>query len=458
MTMNKAILVPILLLTSLIVPQQMQAHDLNKFSELAAQNSPAVVNISTRQKPQGAEGLLPDSEEWNELFKEFSGEGNGEDESNKPTSLGSGFIISSDGYIMTNNHVVANAEQITVRLSNRVEYDAKVIGTDERSDIALLKINAKNLPTVKIGRSRDLKVGEWVMAIGSPFGFDHSVSVGVVSAVGRSLPTETYVPFIQTDVAINPGNSGGPLFNTRGEVIGVNAQIYSQSGGYMGLSFAIPIDIAMQVAEQLKSKGKVIRGWLGVYIQEIDAKTAKEKGLPRPAGALVTRVLPDSPAKKGGIKVGDVIVSYNGSRITYSSDLPPLVGITKVGEPVKVKVYRNGKPVWLTITIDALPESGARADAAAEGNDLGMNVADLSAAQKKKLGVDKGVIVTAVGKGPAKDAGIKKGDVIQAINRKAVKSKNDYDEVVSQLPKGKAVLVKVVRGSEVLYLSMRLSK
>jgi serine protease Do len=432
---------------------------LNRFSQLAEQNSPAVVNISTRQKPKGTEGFLPDSKEWNELFKEFSGEGDGEQENNQPTSLGSGFIISSDGYILTNNHVVEDAEQITVRLSTREEYEAKLIGTDKRSDVALLKIDARNLPTVKIGRSRDLKVGEWVMAIGSPFGFDHSVSVGVVSAVGRALPTETYVPFIQTDVAINPGNSGGPLFNTKGEVVGINSQIYSQSGGYMGLSFAIPIDIAMEVYKQLKAKGKVIRGWLGVYIQEIDSKTAKEKGLPRPQGALVTRVLPNSPAKKGGIKVGDVIVIYNGTSIKYSSDLPPLVGITPVGRPVKVKVYRNGKPVWLKITIQALPESELQADASEAMNDMGMGVADLSASQKKQLGIDRGVIVTVVDKrGPAKDAGIKKGDVIQAINRKSVKNKEDYDDVVSNLPKGKAILVKVVRGDEVLYLSLRLPK
>lgn len=462
--MMKKILTPVFLFLAISIPKTVLAHDLTRFADLAQQYSPAVVNISTLQKQQGAANFLPDDEQWGEMFKDFSGEGgdgapNGKEEELKPTSLGSGFIISSDGYILTNFHVVRDADQIMVRLSNRFEYEAKLIGSDEMTDIALLKIDARNLPTVKIGRSSNLRVGEWVMAIGSPFGFDHSVSVGVVSATGRALPTETYVPFIQTDVAINPGNSGGPLFNTQGEVIGVNAQIYSQSGGYMGLSFAIPIDLAMEVAKQLKEKGKVMRGWLGVYIQEIDAKKAKELKLPRPAGALVTRVLPKSPAEKGSLKVNDVIISFNGRSVEYSSDLPPIVGSTPVGTKAKVEVYRNGKLQVLYVTIEELPGGAKKASAeeSKDTSDVGLDVKDLTSAQKKKLGVDSGVIVVGVS-GAAKEAGIQDGDVIQAINRKPVKNKADFDAVVADLPKGRAVLVKVIRNGKAQYISLRVPK
>ena len=313
------------------------------FTELVEQASPAVVNISTRQKlPERAVSSsqlnIPDLEGLPPIFREFfergipqapRSPGGGGGHQREAQSLGSGFIISEDGYVLTNNHVIADADEIIVRLPDRSELEAKLVGTDPRSDVALLKIEGKGLPTVKLGKSEDLKVGEWVLAIGSPFGFDHSVTAGIVSATGRSLPNESYVPFIQTDVAINPGNSGGPLFNLEGEVVGINSQIFTRSGGFMGLSFAIPMSVALDVADQLKASGKVSRGWLGVVIQEVNKDLAESFGLERPAGALVAQVLDGGPAAKGGLMVGDVILSLDGKPIIMSADLPHLVGVLK---------------------------------------------------------------------------------------------------------------------------------
>ena len=324
----------------LLLGQMSLAHaELPEFTELVEEASPAVVNISTRQNlPQreaAVQGQMPDLEGLPPMFREFfernvpqmpRGPGGRQRDAQ---SLGSGFIISDDGYVLTNNHVVADADEIIVRLSDRSELEAKLIGADPRTDVALLKVEGKGLPTVKLGKSQALKVGEWVLAIGSPFGFDHSVTAGIVSAKGRSLPNESYVPFIQTDVAINPGNSGGPLFNLDGEVVGINSQIFTRSGGFMGLSFAIPIDVAMDVANQLKSEGKVSRGWLGVVIQEVNKDLAESFGLDKPAGALVAQVLEEGPAAKGGLQVGDVILSLNGQPIIMSADLPHLVGALK---------------------------------------------------------------------------------------------------------------------------------
>ena len=310
------------------------------------------------------------------------------DRQREAQSLGSGFIISSDGYVLTNNHVVADADEIIVRLSDRSELQAKLVGTDPRTDVALLKVEGKNLPTVKLGDSEKLKVGEWVLAIGSPFGFDHSVTKGIVSAKGRTLPNDTYVPFIQTDVAINPGNSGGPLFNMNGEVVGINSQIFTRSGGFMGLSFAIPIDVALDVSNQLKKDGKVSRGWLGVVIREVNKDLAESFGLDKPAGALVAQVLEDGPAAKGGLQVGDVILSMNGQPIIMSADLPHLVGSLKDGAKARLEIIRNGKRQNLDITIGALPEddadigTGAGAGAERNSNRLGVSVADLTAEQK----------------------------------------------------------------------------
>lgn len=299
--------------------------ELPDFTPLVEQASPAVVNISTRQKLPDramARGQLsiPDLEGLPPMFRDFLERSipqvprNPRGQQREAQSLGSGFIISNDGYILTNNHVVADADEILVRLSDRSEHKAKLVGADPRSDVAVLKIEAKNLPTLKLGDSNKLKVGEWVLAIGSPFGFDHSVTAGIVSAKGRSLPNESYVPFIQTDVAINPGNSGGPLLNLQGEVVGINSQIFTRSGGFMGLSFAIPIDVALNVADQLKKAGKVSRGWLGVVIQEVNKDLAESFGLDKPSGALVAQLVEDGPAAKGGLQVGDVILSLNGRR------------------------------------------------------------------------------------------------------------------------------------------------
>ncbi|MGH8353365.1 MAG: DegQ family serine endoprotease, partial [Pseudomonas sp.] len=341
--------------------------ELPDFTELVEAASPAVVNISTRQKlparPVVGSPEMPDLEGLPPMFREFfernipqvprNPEGGRQRE---VQSLGSGFIISADGYVLTNNHVVADADEIIVRLSDRSELEAKLIGADPRSDVALLKVEGKGLPTVKLGKSDDLKVGAWVLAIGSPFGFDHSVTAGIVSAKGRSLPNESYVPFIQTDVAINPGNSGGPLFNLEGEVIGINSQIFTRSGGFMGLSFAIPIAVAMDVADQLKTEGKVSRGWLGVVIQEVNKDLAESFGLEKPAGALVAQVLEGGPAAKSGLQVGDVILSLNGLPIVMSADLPHLVGGLKPGDIAKMEVVREGTRKTLQMTIGALPE------------------------------------------------------------------------------------------------------
>ncbi|MDQ7015466.1 MAG: trypsin-like peptidase domain-containing protein, partial [Gammaproteobacteria bacterium] len=322
-------------LTLLVVPflfMPVQA-SLPDFTRLVAENHKAVVNISTTKRverrnflPHGMD-KIPDLENspFGELFRRFFGEGGEMPEYQDSTSLGSGFIISADGYILTNNHVVEGADEIVVRLHDRRELLAKVIGVDGRSDIALLKVSAESLPVVNIGTSSNLQVGSWVLAIGSPFGFEHSVTQGIVSAKGRSLPNENYVPFIQTDVAINPGNSGGPLFNLEGKVVGINSQIYSRTGGFMGLSFAIPIEVAMDVVEQLKSKGKVTRGWLGVIIQEVTRELAESFAMEAAHGALVARVLDNSPAAAAKIQVGDIITRFNGQRVSTSTDLPPLV-------------------------------------------------------------------------------------------------------------------------------------
>jgi len=330
--------------------QNLQARSLPDFIPLVEENAAAVVNISTILKksngsPQVRGHNMPDipkDSPFYDFFNKFFGEIPGDMSPHQQrSSLGSGFIMSNDGYIITNNHVVKDADEIIVRLSDRREFVAEVIGTDERSDIAVLKIEGKKLPILKLGDSSRLKVGEWVLAIGSPFGFDHSVTQGIISAMGRSLPNENYVPFIQTDVAINPGNSGGPLFNLQGEVIGVNSQIYSRTGGFMGMSFAIPVNVVKDVYKQLKEQGHVSRGWLGVLIQDVTRELAESFAMKKPHGALVAKVLSDSPAEKAGFKVGDVIVSFNGDKIDVSSDLPPMVGSTKVGKSVPVKASRK---------------------------------------------------------------------------------------------------------------------
>ena len=449
--------------------------DLPDFTPLVEEASPAVVNISTRQKlPQrGAGGaqVMPDLEGLPPMLREFF-------ERNMPPvprnpqggrqreaqSLGSGFIISKDGYVLTNNHVVADADEIIVRLSDRSELEAKLIGADPRTDVALLKVQGKDLPIVKIGKSDELKVGSWVLAIGSPFGFDHSVTAGIVSAKGRSLPNENYVPFIQTDVAINPGNSGGPLFNLDGEVIGINSQIFTRSGGFMGLSFAIPIDVAMSVADQLKAEGKVSRGWLGVVIQEVNKDLAESFGLDKPAGALVAQVLEGGPAAKGGLQVGDVILSMNGQPIVLSADLPHLVGALKPGSKIDLDVVRGGSRKTLTMAIGALPEEGEEmAAAGAEGverssNRLGVSVVELTDEQKKGLDIQGGVVIKDVLEGPAAMMGLRPGDVITHLNNQAISSAKTFTQIAKDLPKNRSVSMRVLRQGRASFITFKLAE
>lgn len=455
----------ILLLMSAVA----QAQSLPDFTHLVEQYGPSVVNISTTQKhggmqyPEGMPDLPPDSP-LGELFRHFFGEGHGgEGMPDQPRSLGSGFIIGEDGYIITNNHVVEDASEILVLLNDRRELEAEVIGADERSDIALLKVDASGLPVVKIARNKQHKVGEWVMAIGSPFGFDHSVSVGVISALGRSLPRETYVPFIQTDVAINPGNSGGPLFNLDGEVIGVNSQIYSRSGGFMGLSFAIPIDVVMDTVEQLRDKGYVSRGWLGVLIQDVTRELAESFGMKRPRGALISQILEGSPAEKADLQVGDIILEFNGSPLNHSSDLPPLVGRSSIGKPSKVKILRDGESVTVSVVIGELPEQ--EEIAAQQGhskpkgqvNRLGLELVPLDEQYRNALGYEgSGVVVKKVEAGAARSAGVRRGDVVVKLNGKTVKSLDDFSTIVAELPESRSVPMLVQRKGGPLFLALKL--
>src|SRR5512139_1128741 len=333
--------------------QTLAAKELPDFTELVEKHGAAVVNVSTTQIVQSApvaQGLegLPEGDPFAELFRRFAPQMPREQETH---SLGSGFIISSDGYILTNAHVVDSADKIVVRLTDKREYKAKVIGADKRTDVALLKIDANGLPKVNMGDPNLLKVGEWVLAIGSPFGFDSSVTAGIVSAKDRSLPQENFVPFIQTDVAINPGNSGGPLFNMRGEVIGVNSQIYSRTGGFMGLSFAIPADVALDIQKQLREKGRVARGRIGVVIQEVTRDLATSFGLDRPRGALVNSVEKGSPADKAGVEATDIILKFDGKPVDSSSDLPRIVGATRPGTSAPVEVWRKGATRNLSVTV-----------------------------------------------------------------------------------------------------------
>jgi serine protease Do len=373
--------------------------------------------------------------------------------------------MSDDGYIITNYHVVKDADEIIVRLNDRREFVAEVMGADERSDLAVLKIEGKKLPTLKLGDSSRLKVGEWVLAIGSPFGFDHSVTQGIISAMGRSLPNENYVPFIQTDVSINPGNSGGPLFNLQGEVIGVNSQIYSRTGGYMGMSFAIPVNVVKDVYQQLKEEGHVSRGWLGVLIQDVTRELAESFGMKKPHGALVAKVLNDSPAEKAGFMVGDVIVSFNKDKIGVSSDLPPMVGGTKVGKSVPVEVIRHGKSVSLQVKIAELPvEDSSRLSSTGKNGKKGNNplnvfVEDLTEQQRQELEIkDYGVIVSQISSGPAYKAGVRNGDVMLLLNNIKIKNAKHFEELVNQLPKDKSVPMLIQRRGGPIFLALRIEE
>ncbi|AHY43897.1 DegQ family serine endoprotease [Stutzerimonas decontaminans] len=446
--------------------------DLPDFTPLVESASPAVVNISTKQKVQtrGATAQMPDLEGLPPIFREFFEHSipqmpgaPGRGQQREAQSLGSGFIISDDGYVLTNNHVVAGADEIIVRLPDRSELEAKLIGADPRSDVAVLKVESKGLPTVKIGRSDELKAGEWVLAIGSPFGFDHTVTAGIVSATGRSLPNESYVPFIQTDVAINPGNSGGPLFNLKGEVVGINSQIFTRSGGFMGLSFAIPIDVAMDVANQLRTDGKVSRGWLGVVIQEVNKDLAESFGLERPAGALVAQVMDGGPAARSGLRVGDVILSLNGKPIVMSADLPHLVGALKPGSKARMEVVRDGDRKMLDVSIGAMPEEGEPVAASGGGqersdNRLGVKVTELTEEQKKSLDLPGGVVITEILNGPAAMIGLRPGDVITHLNNQAINSAATFGRVAEQLPKNRSVSMRVLRQGRASFITFKLAE
>lgn len=464
---------PFLLVLGLLLSTQGTANSLPDFTGLAKENSPAVVNISTRQsaKENGRHRVpphfnipdLPEDSPFNDLFRHFF-EGipdMPELPDQEARSLGSGFIISEDGYILTNHHVVSDADRIEVRLSDRRYFEAKVIGSDKDSDVALIKIDAEGLPTVKIGKSKQLQVGEWVLAIGSPFGFDHSVTAGIVSAKGRSLPSENYVPFIQTDVAINPGNSGGPLINLDGEVVGINSQIYSRTGGFMGLSFAIPIELAMNVASQLRETGRVSRGYLGVLIQDVDRDLAESFGLEQPHGALVSQVMQDTPAEAAGLQPGDIIVRFNGETIHRSSELPPMVGSSAVGQDADIQIVRNGRQQSLKIHIAQLPRGKDRMETAAEMVDpdvverLGATIVDMTPEARKisKLGKG-GALVESVSGGPAGEAGLQPGDVIRMFNRQTVQDARHLRELVDDAKGTVAALI--LRDGQPLFVAIRL--
>ena len=453
----------VILVVSCSLPLTAQAA-LPDFTEIVDRSKDSVVNISTKAKVDRSASKrynipeLPEGSPFGELFDKFFEQDEFERRRRDSQSLGSGFIISEDGYILTNHHVISGADEVIVRMANRKEYIAKVIGSDEASDVAVLKVDDENLPTLKIGDSDDLKVGEWVLAIGSPFGFDATVTAGIVSAKGRSLPSDNYVPFIQTDVAINPGNSGGPLFNLDGEVVGINSQIYSRSGGFMGLSFAMAVD----VANQIKETGSVARGWLGVLIQEVTRELAESFGMENPHGALVAKVLEDSPAAEAGLKVGDVIVEFNGKKVMRSSGLPPLVGRAKVGKEAEVTVIRDKKRRNIGVLIAQLPNTITQAaftpdsSSPEENSALGMKVETLGSEVRKRLKIEAGVQVVEVDEsGPASDAGIQKGDVITMIDNREVESIDDFEEITDQLQSGKSVALLVQRRAGPVFLAIR---
>ncbi|GAB3103134.1 DegQ family serine endoprotease [Lysobacter terrae] len=467
--------------TAQTVPATPIVTGLPDFTNLVQQVAPAVVNVSAEvgsrrvARGQGA----PDDEQIPEFFRRmlppgmFEGPNGPQVPQQGPrgVSMGTGFLISNDGYVLTNHHVVEGADTVTVKLSDRREFKAKVVGSDQQSDVALLKIEGKGLPALRIGDSAHLKPGQWVVAIGSPFGLDQSVTAGIVSAVGRANPyaDQRYVPFIQTDVAINRGNSGGPLLNTAGEVVGINSQIFSNSGGYMGVSFAIPIDVAMGAADQIKKTGKVSRGQLGVQVQAISADEARGLGLPDASGALVSVVVPGSAAAKAGLERADVIRSVNGRQISVSSDLPPLIGGMAPGSKVRVGILRDGKPREIEVKLDALneelaggaadqsgpDEEGAEPAAAGKGNPLGLVGRDLNASERQQLGLqsNEGVRLSRVGDAAA-EAGLQPGDVILSVGRTSVGTAAALDRALTGVKDGQTVMLLVRRGNATQFIAV----
>ncbi len=454
-------------------PIHAQSRELPDFTDLVERHGPAVVNISTTQSARRSSApsapQMPDLDEndpFYDFFRRFvprqqPGQGPRQPESR---SLGSGFIISADGYILTNAHVVEGGDDINVRLTDKREFKAKVIGADKRTDVALIKIEAAGLPVVRMGDPLKLKVGEWVIAIGSPFGFDNTVTAGIVSAKGRSLPQENFVPFIQTDVAINPGNSGGPLFNMRGEVVGINSQIYSRTGGFMGLSFAIPIDVALDIQNQLRTKGRVSRGRIGVVIQEVTRELADSFGLPKPVGALVNQVEKGSPADKAGIEALDIIVKFDGRQIESSSDLPRIVGSTRPGAQAPVQILRKGATRDVTITVGELPEDKLASretprtpkPAEAAANRLGLVVADLTAEQKREHKLQSGLFVAEVK--PEVRGDFRRGDVLLTLVQKGhqteLKSVEQLNRLLAGLDKNATITLHIRRGDAAAFVTV----
>jgi serine protease Do len=456
--MRSLALVVLFTVFSTVAPAQ-TARNLPDFTSLMKQQGPAVVNVITKREaarggraPQGQQGQPPE-DPLQEFFRRFMPDAP-ERMPGPGLGLGSGFIISQDGYVLTNAHVVAGDGEVTVRLADaKREFKARVIGADERTDIALLKIDASGLPTVKLGKSDKLQPGEWVAAIGSPFGFENTITAGIVSATGRSLPAETYVPFIQTDVAVNPGNSGGPLINLAGEVVGVNSMIYSQTGGYMGVSFAIPIEVALEVMKQLRAEGKVTRGRLGVRIQPMTKELAQSFRLKEPNGALIAAVEPGSPADKAGLRPGDVVLAYNGQEIDDANKLPRLVGATKPGQNATLRIWRDGKAEEVKFTAaelvaEAKPQKPA-ADKPDKPNRLGLVVRELTPEQRKALGVQFGLLIE---NADASRTPLRPGDVIVGVGRDAIKSLEEFNRLISEHKPGETVALLVRRGEGTIYV------
>ena len=454
-----------------------QVRELPDFTDLVEKQGPAVVNISTSSERQAGAPQIPGLDENDPLYDFFRRFIPRQQPGPGPSpgvpgprmfeqrSLGSGFIVSTDGYVLTNSHVVNNADEITVKLNDKREFKARVIGADTRTDVAVLKIDASGLQAVKFGDPNKLKVGEWVVAIGSPFGFDNTVTAGIVSAKGRSLPQESFVPFIQTDVAINPGNSGGPLFNMKGEVVGINSQIYSRTGGFMGLSFAIPIDVAMEVQGQLRTTGRVQRGRIGVVIQEVSKDLAESFGLKNAAGALVNAVEKGGPAEKAGIEVGDVITRFDGKQVGASSDLPRMVGGTRPGSKVKMEVWRKGGTRDLSVVVGELPEDRVASRLPSRGrpseqqaNRLGLVVNDLTAEQRRDMKLNGGgVVIEDVRQGVRAD--LRAGDVVTAVTSRGqtteLKSADQFNRLLAQLDRNVTITLHVRRGESNVFVPIR---
>ncbi|WP_404470772.1 DegQ family serine endoprotease [Vreelandella venusta] len=451
----------------LMMGQTAHAQNLPDFTELVEDAAPGVVNISTSRTIQrgGPAGHGFGGQELPEIFRHFFGDsfpvppGGSQGRSQERQSLGSGFVISADGYVLTNAHVVQDADEILVRLNDRRELTAELIGSDSQTDVALLKIDANNLPVLDLGDSDELRVGEWVAAIGSPFGFDYSVTAGIVSAINRTLPRDVYVPFIQTDVAINPGNSGGPLFNLQGEVVGINSQIFTRSGGFMGLSFAIPINVAMDVADQLREDGQVNRGWLGVMIQPVSRDLAESFGMDEAVGALIADLDPEGPAAQGGLQAGDVVVEVNGEEVDRSSTLPRLIGRVAPGREVELTLMRDGEQVTETVELGSWPNAESPRSSSSSNDQvrLGVAVAEVDEATRERLNISGGVEVRQVeADSVAAQAGLRPGDILVSIDHRTVSTADELLSIVEELPSDRAIPLRLYRDGRSLFVALRL--